>query len=178
MSRVGERPIQLPSGVTVNVEGQSVSVRGPLGELSIQLPPAVTAGVDGTILTVQRADDSRESRSLHGTMRSLLTNMIEGVSKGFSKELEVEGVGFKASVQGQTLALSLGFSSSINYAVPEGVKIEVERGTRMKVSGADKQLVGDTAARIRSFCPVEPYKGKGVRYGDEVVHRKVGKTVA
>jgi len=129
-------------------------------------------------MQVLRADDTRESRSFHGLARSLVANMIQGVAEGFKKELEIEGVGFRASVRGQEVSLSLGFSSPVEYLAPDGIKVTVDGGTKLVVSGADKQKVGDTAARLRGFMPAEPYKGKGMRFKDERVRRKVGKTVA
>jgi len=178
MSRIGQKPVDVPSGVTVKVEGPEVSVKGSLGELSLNLPRPIQAAVQDGKVNVTRPNNDRDSRSFHGLARSLIANMIEGVSKGFTKELEVQGVGFKASMRGRTLVLSLGFSSPVEFEVPEGIKIDAGKGTEIIVSGADKQKVGDTAARIRSFSLAEPYKGKGVRYKGEYVRRKVGKTVA
>ena len=178
MSRIGKKPIDIPSGVTVSVDGQRVVVKGPLGELSLEMPGALSAKVDGAVLQIERPDDSRQSRSFHGLTRSLAANMVDGVSKGFRKELEIEGVGFKGSVQGGKMVLSLGFSSPVEYEFPKGVKVEEQGGTKITVSGPDKQKVGQAAARIRAFAPAEPYKGKGVRYKGEHVRRKVGKTVA
>jgi large subunit ribosomal protein L6 len=178
MSRVGEKPIEIPSGVTVKVEPSLVAVKGGQGELSMKISDFIKVETDDKAVTVTRADDTRESKSFHGMTRSMISNMIEGVSKGFSKELEIQGVGFKAVVQGQKLSLSLGFASPVEYTIPEGVNIKVDNNTAVTVTGPDKQQVGDVAARIRSFFPAEPYKGKGVRYKDEHVRRKVGKTVA
>lgn len=178
MSRVGQTPIEVPDGVSVSVEGTKVRAKGAQGELTVDLPPGITAAVEGNLVRVARPDDLRESRSFHGLGRSLLANMIEGVNKGFSKELEIEGVGFRAALQGKTLVLTVGFSSPIEYQVPDGIAIDVPGGTKIKVSGPSKQLVGQVAARIRAFCPVEPYKGKGIQYKGEHVRRKVGKTVA
>ena len=160
------------------MNGATVSVKGPLGELTADMPGNMTVGVEGAVVTVQRPDEKRESRSFHGLARSLVANMIEGVSKGFSKQLEIEGVGYRASVQGQTLEMAVGYSSPVVYAIPDGVKCEVENNTKIKVSGADKQKVGEVAARIRDFAPAEPYKGKGIKYVGERIRRKVGKTVA
>lgn len=178
MSRVGEKPITIPSGVTVTVEGEAVRAKGPLGEMSVDLPVAITAAVEDNAVTLSRAEDSRECRSFHGLARSLVSNAVEGVSKGFSKELEIEGVGFRAAIQGQKVTLSLGFSSPVVFEAPEGVKVTEEGGTKLVISGPDKQKVGDTAARLRGFMPAEPYKGKGLHYKGEYVRRKVGKTVA
>lgn len=179
MSRVGKKAIDVPSGVTVTVAGSDVVVKGPRGELSLALPDKTTAQVaDGGKVCVERVDETREARSRHGLVRSLIANMVEGVATGFKRELEIEGVGFKAVVEGTRLVLTLGFASPIAYDLPDGVKVNVEGGTALVVSGADKQKVGLTAARIRSFFPAEPYKGKGIKYKDEHVRRKVGKTVA
>lgn len=178
MSRIGESPIEIPSGVTVSVDGVKVAAKGSLGELSFDLPGGLSAQVDGDRMTIERPDDSRQSKAFHGLSRSIVANMIEGVSKGFSRELDIEGVGFRASVQGRKISLSLGFSSPVEYVAPDGVKIEEQGGTRITISGPDKQKVGQAAARIRAFRPAEPYKGKGLRYRDERVRRKVGKTVA
>lgn len=178
MSRIGEMPVEIASGVAVTVDGRKVAVKGSLGELAMELPGPIDVKVDEGKVVVTRADDQRESKSLHGLSRSLIANMVEGVSKGFEKGLEIHGVGFKAAVQGRTLVLSLGFASPIELALPDGVTVTEAGGTRVNVSGPDKQLVGQVAARIRSFFPAEPYKGKGVRYRGEHIRRKVGKTVA
>jgi large subunit ribosomal protein L6 len=178
MSRIGENPVDIPSGVTVEVQDRTVKVKGSLGELSQDLPGQIEAEVvDGKVL-VKRPDDTRVHRSYHGLIRTLIANMVEGVSKGYSKELEIQGVGFKAVVQGQKVLLSLGFASPVEYNVPDGVTVTVENNTKVVVTGIDKQKVGNSAARMRSFYPAEPYKGKGVRYKGEHVRRKVGKTVA
>lgn len=178
MSRTGKKPIDIPSGVTVTAEGSSISVSGPEGDLLLTIPDPIEARMDNGRVVVTRPDDSKFSKSLHGLARSLIANMVDGVSKGFTKKLELQGVGFKASVQGQKLVMSLGFSKPIEYVVPEGVKVGTEGSTAIVVSGPDKQKVGDVAARIRAFFPAEPYKGKGVRYKGEYVRRKAGKTVA
>lgn len=178
MSRIGEQPVEVPAGVTVSVAGATVSVKGANGDLSLELPGKIQAEASDGKVVLSRPDDSRESKSTHGLARSLVANMVEGVSKGFSKKLEIEGVGFKAAIQGQALTMMLGFSSPVEYTVPEGVTVTVDGGTKVLVASADKQKVGDCAARIKSFFPVEPYKGKGIRYSDEHVRRKVGKTVA
>lgn len=178
MSRVGEEPIDIVPGVTVTAAGGDVCVKGANGELTLTLRPEIGVTVGDGRVTVARADDMAATRGYHGLTRSLLANMIEGVSKGFAKVLLIEGVGFRAAVSGRALSLSLGFASPIAYAIPDGITITEEGGTKVTVSGADKQQVGQTAARIRSFFPAEPYKGKGIRYRDEHVRRKVGKTVA
>lgn len=178
MSRVGAKPVEIPSGVKVTVEGGCLRAKGAVGELTLDFPPMVSAAVEGNQVKVVRQGETRDVKSLHGLSRSLVVNMLEGVSKGFSKALEIEGVGFRATLQGQNLTIALGFASPVEYTVPEGVKVVVQDGTKVGVSGPDKQKVGDVAARIRSFYPVEPYKGKGIKYKGEHVRRKVGKTVA
>ena len=178
MSRVGQNPIKIPEGVTVSMDNKCVTVKGKLGELYQDIPEPITVSVSDGTVTVGRKDDLAQTKSFHGLIRNLISNMVDGVSKGFSKDLEIQGVGFKASVEGQNLLISLGFSSPVKYTAPKGVKVTVEGGISLVVSGADKQAVGDVAARIRSFFPAEPYKGKGIRYKGERVRRKVGKTVA
>jgi large subunit ribosomal protein L6 len=176
MSRIGEMPIEVPAGVTIAVEGSRVTAKGGKGELKLDLPEGITADVDGSTVKVARCDDDR--KAFHGLARSLIANMIEGVNNGYKKELEIQGVGFKAALAGSTLSLSLGFASPVEYPVPDTVTVVVNNNTAVVVSGADKQQVGEVASRIRSFFPAEPYKGKGVRYKGEHVRRKEGKTVA
>lgn len=178
MSRIGKQPVELPQGVTVDVRGGEVAVNGPLGELRAPLPAGLAVQIEDGRATVTRAGEDRRTRSLHGTLRSVLANMVEGVSKGFARDLEIEGVGFRANVEGRELSMALGFASAVKLRIPEGIEIKVDGGTKMSVRGCDKQAVGDTAARIRSGFPAEPYKGKGIRYAAERVRRKVGKTVA
>jgi large subunit ribosomal protein L6 len=179
MSRVGKKSIDVPSGVDVAVSGDTVTVKGPKGELSLDLPEAIRAEVGDGSVQVSRADDSRENRSFHGLYRSLIANMIEGVEKGFARSLRIEGVGFRAEVRGKVLVLTVGYSSPVEYDIPDTVTIGTDNnGTRIDVSGTDKQQVGLVAARIRAFAPAEPYKGKGISYLGERVRRKVGKTVA
>lgn len=178
MSRIGQKPIDVPSGVTVSVSGSKVSVKGKLGELTKEIPDVIGVEVKDGVVMVSRSNDARVSKSFHGLLRTLINNMVIGVSSGYKKELEIQGVGFKAVVKGQKVALSLGFASPVEYDVPDGVKVAEEDGVRISVTGVDKEKVGDTAAMIRSFYPAEPYKGKGVRYKGEHVRRKVGKTVA
>jgi large subunit ribosomal protein L6 len=178
MSRIGKLPVALPAGVTATVDGQTVRVKGPKGELNRVLPEGISAKVGGGKVELDRAADERRFRSLHGLSRTLVANMVEGVTTGYSKDLELQGVGFKAAVQGQKLVLTLGFAGPVEFTVPAGVKVSAEGGTAIKVSGPDKELVGIVSARIRSFYPAEPYKGKGLRYKGEYVRRKVGKTVA
>ena len=178
MSRVGKKPIDIPSGVMVAVQGSNIAIKGPKGESSKILPSSITAKVEGGKVIIGRHDDSRLTRSLHGLYRTLVVNMFEGVTKGYTRELEIEGVGFKALLLGKKLMLSVGFSSPIEYEVPDDVKVSVDGNTKVMVSGIDKQKVGEAAAEIRAVFPPEPYKGKGIRYKGEYVRRKVGKTVA
>ena len=178
MSKIGKNPVAIPTGVTVRVDGQRVSAKGPRGELGIELPDGITGQAEGGMLRIARRDDSRGQRSLHGLCRTLCANMITGVTAGYSRELLIEGTGFKAQVQGQKLSLSLGFASPKEFAVPDGIKVSEKQGVRLLVEGNDKQLVGQVSARIRSFYPAEPYKGKGIRYADEVIRRKQGKKLA
>ncbi len=177
MSRVGKKTIAIPAGVTVTINGADVTVKGGKGELSWTMPEGITAAVDGAVLTVSRADESRKLRALHGTNRSLLANMVEGVSKGFIKELEIVGVGFKAAVKGKALDLALGKSHPILHPIPAGVTVTVTDNTKVKVEGIDKQIVGQFAAEVRGYYPPEPYKGKGIHYVGEYIRRKEGKSV-
>lgn len=178
MSRIGEREIVVAAGVSVEVSGSQIKVKGPKGELRRDLPPCLTAEVDADRVLVKRNSETKDSRALHGTFRSLIANMVEGVSTGFIRELEISGVGYRSQMQGQTFILESGYSHKIEYVPPEGVVIETPNGTDVKITGIDKQAVGQAAARIRGFCKAEPYKGKGIRYKDERIRRKVGKTVA
>ncbi len=177
MSRIGRAPIPVPSGVTVTVgDGNTVTVTGPQGELSRSLPDVVSVRPDGDILVVERADDQRRSRALHGLARSLVANMVTGVTAGFTKELEIVGVGYRAVPKGpEALELALGFSHPVNVTAPPGVTFEVPSATRIVVKGIDKEKVGQVAADIRKIRKPEPYKGKGVRYAGERVLRKAGK---
>ncbi len=176
MSRVGNAPINLPSGVSLEAGDTTVSVTGPQGNLSQDIPEGISVNVDGETVTVARTDDTRQQRALHGLTRALVNNMVEGVTKGFTKELQIVGVGYRAQAKGSGgLELSLGFSHTVSVAAPEGVSFEVPDATTIKVSGIDKQLVGQVAADIRSLKKPEPYKGKGIRYVDERVIRKAGK---
>ncbi len=177
MSRVGKKVITLPAGVTVSVKDATVTVKGGKGELSRTLPEGISVSIEESNLTVNRADDSRKLRALHGTNRSLLANMVEGVSKGFTKELEIVGVGFKAAVKGKDLDLALGKSHPILHPIPAGITVTVTDNTKVKVEGIDKQLVGQFAAEVRGYYPPEPYKGKGVHYVGEHIRRKEGKSV-
>ena len=177
MSRIGQQPITIPSGVDVKIDGGRVGVKGPKGELDYTLVGGVTVTRNDDGLVVERADDSRSNRSLHGLQRSLIANMITGVSEGFTKELEIVGVGYRAQAQGPSrIELQVGFSHSVRFEAPEGVTFEVPQPTRIVVRGADKQRVGQVAADVRKVRPPEPYKGKGIRYADERVQRKAGKS--
>ena len=177
MSRIGRSPITVPSGVTVAVDADHrVTVTGPQGELARQVPPAISIRVDGDVLTVERPDDQRQNRALHGLTRSLVANMVTGVTEGFSKELEIVGVGYRAVARGPgQLELALGFSHPVVVNAPEGITFEVPVPTRISVKGIDKEKVGQVAANIRKLRKPEPYKGKGVRYAGERVQRKAGK---
>ena len=178
MSRVGQQIISLPDKVTVNVTGEGVvSVEGPKGKLDFQLPEGISLSQEDGSVTVQRSSDQRRLRALHGTSRSLINNMVRGVSEGFSKELEIQGVGFRAAVKGSTLDLSLGKSHPIHHPIPEELTVTVNDNTKIKVEGVNKQVVGQFAAEVRNYYPPEPYKGKGVRYVGEYVRRKAGKSV-
>lgn len=178
MSRIGKKTISLPDKVKLNVsERGEVKVEGPKGKLEWTLPRDIGVVVSENIVTVSRSKETRPVRALHGLSRSLVNNMIMGVSTGFSKNLEIHGVGFKAAVQGKELNLSLGYSHPVLFPIPEGVTITVTDNTKIKVEGTDKQMVGQAAADIRAYYPPEPYKGKGVRYSDEHIVRKEGKTV-
>jgi large subunit ribosomal protein L6 len=176
VSRIGKRPIPIPDKVSVTVQGRHVAVKGPKGELARQLPGGVVISHQDNVITVDRVDESRLARQRHGLCRTLVANMIEGVSNGYSKRLTIIGVGYRAQVQGQKLVLSLGYSHPVEMDPPPGIQFVVENNTNVIVSGIDKELVGDIAAKIRDARPPEPYKGKGVRYADEKVLRKAGKT--
>jgi len=178
MSRIGNMPIEIASGVEVKVVDGKVVVKGPKGTLEAPVSDKLKVKVEGGKVVVERKGESREYKSQHGLGRTIIANMVAGVTAGFSKELEVQGVGFKANMAGNKLTLALGYSHIIELNIPDGIKIVVTDNTKLKVEGADKQKVGEVAARIRAFYPAEPYKGKGVRYKDERVRRKEGKTVA
>ena len=177
MSRVGKKSIIVPDKVTVKIDGSTINVDGPKGKLSWELPEGITATLEGTELTVSRASESRKHRALHGTSRSLISNMVTGVSQGFVKDLEIIGVGFRAAVKGNLLDLNLGKSHPINHPIPQGLTVTVTDNTKVKVEGVDKQVVGQFAAEVRAYYPPEPYKGKGVRYAGEIIRRKEGKSV-
>ncbi len=176
MSRIGKYPVNFDDKVQVNITNNIVTVKGPKTSLKYQLDQRITAKLDGKKVVLTRVDDSTESKSLHGLYKVLIQNAVSGVSQGFSKALELHGVGYRANVQGKKLELSLGFSHAINYEIPEGIEIKVDKQTTVTVSGADKALVGQVAAKIRSFRPPEPYLGKGVRYAGEHIRRKAGKS--
>ena len=175
MSRIGKAPIAVPSGVTVTLDGQSISVKGPKGELSRTYSELISVRQDGEELVVERSGDDRDSRAQHGLVRSLIQNMVTGVTQGFQKDLEIVGVGYRAQAKGQGLELSLGFSHPVVVDAPDGISFNVPAPTRIEVHGIDKQLVGQVADNIREWRKPEPYKGKGVRYADEHVRRKAGK---
>jgi large subunit ribosomal protein L6 len=179
MSKIARNPVLIPDGVSVELNGQDVKVKGPKGELSNTVHSDVAVMVEdtdqGKQIVVSPKSKSREARALWGTWRSHLNNMVVGVSQGFEKVLELQGVGYRANLQGQNLVLQLGFSHDVNYAVPQGVQVAVEKQTRVILSGIDKQLVGQVAANIKSYRPPEPYKGKGIRYEGEYIMRKEGK---
>jgi len=178
MSRIGNKAVEIPDKVKVSIgDDGAVSVEGPKGKLHWKLPRAVTASVKDNRVSLVREAETRSVKALHGLSRSLVNNMVQGVSEGFTKQLEIEGVGFRAAVQGSTLNLSLGFSHPIPFSIPKDIKITVTDNTKITIQGADKKLVGQVAADIRRFYPPEPYKGKGVRYAGEQIRRKVGKTV-
>ncbi len=175
MSRIGKMPVTVPSGVDVEVDGTHVTVKGSKGELSREFTDRVSFTLDDGVINVGRGDDTRESRALHGLSRALLANMVEGVSEGFSKVLEIQGVGYRTSLQGSDIELLVGFSHPVNVKAPKGITFEVPEPTRIVVSGIDKEQVGQVAADIRKVRPPEPYKGKGIRYSGEYVRRKAGK---
>jgi len=176
MSRIGRAPVPVPSGVKVALEGRSVTVSGPRGSLHHDVAGEITVRQEGNLLLVERPDDERRSRSLHGLTRTLVNNMVVGVTTGFAKDLEIVGVGYRAVAKGPgTIELALGFSHPVTVDAPDGVVFEVPAPTRVTIRGSDKQLVGEVAAKIRKLRPPEPYKGKGVRYAGEVVRRKAGK---
>jgi large subunit ribosomal protein L6 len=178
VSRIGKKPVPVPKDVTVHLAGNTVSVKGPKGELSRQLHPAMKVTQSDGVLTVARPNDEPVNKALHGLSRTLVANMVEGVSKGYEKVLEIQGVGYKAEATAKGLTLSLGFSHQVNYPAPAGIKFVVDNNTILRISGPSKEMVGQVAAEIRSFRRPEPYKGKGVRYQGERVRRKAGKTGA
>ncbi|MEK7802546.1 MAG: 50S ribosomal protein L6 [Pseudomonadota bacterium] len=175
MSRVGKSPVALPQGVTADLKGQDLKVKGPKGELALAIHPKVIVKIDGTNVVVSPVDEERQSRALWATMQRRITNMVVGVKDGYTKALEIEGVGYRCALQGKELVLQLGFSHEIRYQIPEGIAITVEKPTALKVAGIDKEQVGQAAAEIRGYKPPEPYKGKGIHYVGEYILRKEGK---
>jgi large subunit ribosomal protein L6 len=175
MSRIGKKPITIPSGVEVTITPGTVKVKGPKGELSERINPEITVSQDDGTVTVTRPTDRGPHRALHGLTRSLVANMVTGVTEGFEKRLEIQGVGYRATMKGKDLEMQLGFSHPVNVKAPDGIEFEVPQPTQIVVRGISKQRVGETAAQIRKWRPPEPYKGKGIRYADEYVQRKVGK---
>ena len=175
MSRVGKLPIKLPQGVRTSLEDLVLTVKGPKGTLSRQVPQQLNVEITADAVAIKRKDDSKDSRALHGLVRALVFNMVHGVSQGFAKGLEIQGTGYRADVQSNVLNLTLGYSHPIQFVLPDGISAAVERQTTVRLEGIDKELLGQTAARIRALRSVEPYKGKGIRYAGEQIHRKVGK---
>ena len=178
MSRIGKAPVDLPNGVEAKLDGSKLTCKGPLGSLTISLFDGLTAKVEPGKVTVDRSADTKELRAMHGTTRATVANMVEGVTKGYKKSLEIVGVGYKAVLQGKKVALNVGFANIIDVQVPDGVKVEIPDPNHIHVTGIDKYLVGQVAANLRAARPPEPYKGKGVRYMNEVVRRKSGKAAA
>ncbi|CAM4213319.1 50S ribosomal protein L6 [Lederbergia lenta] len=176
MSRIGKKPIEIPAGVTVTLNDQTVTVKGPKGELTNTFNPDMAINIEDNIITVTRPSDAKEHRSIHGTTRSLIANMVDGVSKGFEKTLELVGVGYRAQKQGNKLVLNVGYSHPVEFDPDEGVEVEVPVNTKVIVKGYNKEKVGALASNIRAVRPPEPYKGKGIRYEGEIVRRKEGKT--
>ncbi|MBQ3518776.1 MAG: 50S ribosomal protein L6 [Clostridia bacterium] len=176
MSRIGRKPITVPAGVDVTIDGNAVTVKGPKGTLSGTFNSNMSIELDAGVITVSRPNDEKENRALHGLTRTLISNMVEGVSNGFKKELEIVGVGYRAAMEGKSVVLTIGYSHPVKMDPPEGVTIEVPAPNKIVVSGADKQVVGQFACEIRAVRPPEPYKGKGIKYADEVVRRKEGKS--
>lgn len=175
MSRIGLKPITIPAGVDVNIDANTVTVKGPNGTLSMDAHPNMAISVEGSEIIVSRPNDAKENKSLHGLTRTLVANMVTGVTEGFKKTLEVNGVGYRVQLQGTTLVMNLGFSHQVTMEAPEGIKIECPSANAIVISGADKQKVGQFAAQVREKRPPEPYKGKGIKYSDEHIRRKEGK---
>jgi large subunit ribosomal protein L6 len=175
MSRIGKSPVTIPQGVTVEIAGQTLTCKGKLGTLKLPISPEVTAAVEGGKVTVKPKTDTKRARMHWGTMRATINNMVNGVSKGFTKNLEIEGVGYRAALQGKNLVLQLGYSHDIIFPIPSEIKITCEKPTSISITGADRQQVGQIAAVLRSYRKPEPYKGKGIRYADEQIRRKEGK---
>ena len=178
MSRVGKKPIEIPANTKVGLKDYTISVEGAKGKLTKTLHPRMEIKIAGNQIQVKRPTDSNQDKSLHGTTRNIIFNMVKGVNEGYSKELEIRGVGYRGQISGKDLSLQLGFSHPVNFAIPEGISIELPKPTQIIVKGIDKEKVGEAAAEIRSFYKPEPYKGKGIRYKDEYVRHKVGKAAA
>lgn len=176
MSRIGKLPVPIPAGVKVSLSGNEMTVTGPKGTLKQSLHDRMAIAVESEQIVVSRPSDEKTDLSLHGLTRSLINNMVVGVTQGFKKDLEINGVGYRAEISGKVLTMSLGYSHPVVYELPEGISVEVEKQTKLRVSGIDKQLVGSASAKIRSFRAPEPYKGKGIKYADERILRKAGKT--
>lgn len=176
MSRIGKLPIEVPKGVKIGFSDFLLSVQGPNGKLDRQIMSNVSLDINESTIVVSRVDDTNQSRAAHGLTRTLINNMVVGVTKGFQTNLEINGVGYRAEVKGKELVLSLGYSHPVNFLIPDGISIEVEKMTKISIKGYDKEMVGQTAAKIRSFRSPEPYKGKGIKYADETILRKAGKT--
>jgi large subunit ribosomal protein L6 len=177
MSRVGRKHIPVPKGVNITIGKDQVAVKGPKGELKRAVPDGITVKLNGAEINVERADDSRDNRSKHGMVRALVANMVKGVTDGFERKLEINGVGYRADVAGQKLNMALGFSHPVVFELPKGIAAKVDKNTVI-LTGIDKEMLGETASKIRAIRPPEPYKGKGIKYVEEVIHRKVGKTGA
>jgi len=177
VSRIGKLPVTIPSGVKVAVDSSGVRLEGPKGKLQTTLPPGVDVKVEGNVVRVERRNDERKSRAIHGLTRKLIANMAQGVSQGFSRVLDINGVGYRAEVKGQEIHMTLGYSHPVVFPLPAGVSAAVERQIIITLTSADRQLLGETAAKIRSLRPPEPYKGKGIKYREEVIKRKAGKAV-
>ena len=175
MSRIGKKPIEIPAGVEVKLDGTTITVKGPKGTLTRELHPNITVEIEGNTINVSRPNDNKENRSLHGLTRTLIANMVEGVNVGYKKELEINGIGYRAAMVGTSLELNIGYSHKVIMAQPEGIKIEVPSPNKIIISGPDKQKVGQFAAEVREKRPPEPYKGKGIKYIDEHIRRKEGK---
>ena len=175
MSRIGKKPVPIPSGVTANVEGQTVKVKGPKGQLQVVLPDDVSVKMDNGQVKVDPRNETKRARSMWGTSRTLVSNLVTGVTKGYERKLEITGVGYRAALQGKNLQIALGYSHDVIFAIPEGIAIATPKPTEILITGIDKQKVGQVAAEIRSFRPPEPYKGKGVKYAGEYIFRKEGK---
>ena len=175
MSRIGKKPIRIPSGVKVQIEGATVRAEGPKGKLAQPVPAGLSARLENNELVITRAGDDRRVRALHGLARALVANMVAGVKDGFEKKLEIVGIGYRAQLQGRVIQLALGYSHPVIFPLPEGITAEIDKQTAITLRGADKALLGETAAKLRALRKPDPYKGKGVKYADEVIRRKVGK---